>query len=925
MPSGDPVPALRGRHKECEALERMLDAAREGQSSVLVLRGEPGVGKTALLDFAGQRASGFRVARAAGVESEMELPFAGLQQLCAPMLDRLEHLPGPQSEALSLAFGLSKGGAPDRFLIGVAVLSLLSDAAEERPLVCLVDDVQWLDQASMQALAFVARRLLAESVALVFAVRPSGDESLLPRLPELVVKGLSSGDARALLGWVVSWPLDERVRERILAETHGNPLALLELPRGLTPAQMAGGYGLPGGHALSDRIEDSFRQRLEALPVESRRLLLVAAAEPLGDPELVWRAAGRLGIALGAVVAGEFDGLLHVGARVTFRHPLVRSAVYGAASQHDKREAHHALAEATDPQLDPDRRAWHRAQAAAGPDEDVASELERSAGRAQARGGMAAAAAFLERAAALTLDPARRAARALAAAAADAEAGAFDAALRLLGVAEAGPLEEFERARVDLLRGQIAFASSRGSDAPPLLLKAAKRLEPLDVSRSRETYLEALSAAQYAARSATGGGLREVAEAARAAPRPAQPPGAPDLLLDGLALLITEGHGAGAPMLKRALSAFTGGGMSAEQEQRWLWIVWPTAQILWDDEAWHALTTRGVQLARDAGALGLLPIALHQSAGLRLYQGDFADADSLCEEALAIAEATGSPLPPYVPLAIAAFRGREGEASELIETTVRDVSRRGEGVGLTLVAWAKAVLYNGLCRYEEALAAAQRACEDQDEQVWSVLATIELIEAAARSASPEHAGGALERLSDSARASGTDWALGLEACARALLSEGAGADGLYLEAIERLGRTRIRVALARAHLLYGEWLRRERRRADARHQLRIAHEMLDTMGAEAFAERARRELAATGEAVRARTAETYDELTAQEGQIARLARDGHTSREIGAQLFISPRTVDWHLRKVFAKLGINSRRELRTALPDIPRTTAPSS
>ena len=486
------------------------------------------------------------------------------------MLDRLERLPGPQREALGTAFGLSAGHAPDRFFVGLAVLGLLAEAADERPLLCLVDDAQWLDRASAQALAFVARRLLADSVALVFAVRE--EEQELTGLPELVVDGLAHDDARALLRSVIAGRLDERVADRIVAETRGNPLALLELPRGLTAAELAGGFGLPDSRPLSGWIEDSFRRRLDALPARTRRLLLVAAAEPVGEPLLVWRAAERLGIGADAAAPADAAGLCEFGAWVRFRHPLVRSAVYRAASPDERQSTHRALAEATDPEVDPDRRAWHRAQAAPGPDEDVAQELERSAGRAQARGGLAAAAAFLERAAELTLDPARRAQRALEAAQANHQAGAPEAALALLAIAQTGPPDELRRALVDVLRAQIAFAVNRGRDALPLLLKAAKRLEPLDARLARETYLDAFTAAIFAGRLAGGGGLLEVAQAARAAPPASQPPSAADLLLDGFALRIAEGYAAGAPVLKRALSAIRSQDLSGAQGIRWLWV-----------------------------------------------------------------------------------------------------------------------------------------------------------------------------------------------------------------------------------------------------------------------------------------------------------------------------------------------------------------
>ncbi len=912
---------LRGRFQECGVLDRLLEAVQGCESGALVVRGDPGVGKSALLEYVAGRASGCRVARAAGVQSEMELAYSGLDQLCAPVLDRIDRLPEPQRDALRTVFGLSGGAAPDRFLVALAVLGLLSEVAGEEPLVCLVDDAQWLDQASAQALAFVARRLVAESVALVFAVREPSAEQNFAGLPQLVVGGLGEEDSRALLATVIRWPLDERVRDRIVAETHGNPLALLELPRGLTPAQLAGGFGIPSFAALPGRIEDSFARRLAPLPLATRRLLLLAAAEPLGDSVLLARAADRLGIKAEAADAAESEGLVEFRVQVTFRHPLVRSAIYRSASPGERREAHQALAEATDPQLDPDRRAWHFAQAAPGPDEDVATELERCAERAQARGGLAAAAAFLERSAALTVEPGRRTRRALAAAQVMAQSGAL--ALRLLATAEAGPLDGLQRAGAELLRGQIAFASSSGSEAPLLLLKAAASFEPLDVRLARQTYLEALATAMYGRRFSTGTGaiLREVAEAARAAPAASQPLSGTDLLLDGLALLVTHGYPAAAPTLKRALGAFSSKETSAEEALRWLWCACPTAVRLWDDESWDLLSTRYVRLARDGGALGVLPIALNQRAGLHLFHGDFAAAAALLEEAGPITEATGSRLPPYSSLFLAAFRGDEGELSELIEASTTEAVRRGDGVGLIAFDWATAVLDNGVGRYQDALAAAHRAAEDPVALVFPPWATVELIEAAARCGVPEQAARALERLSEATRASGGDWALGAYAYGRALLSDGQSAERLYREAIDRLGRTSIRTSLARAHLLYGEWLRRERRRLDAREQLRTAHEMFVTMGADGFAERTRRELLATGETARTRATGAGSQLTAQETQVAELARQGLSNSEIGARLFISPRTVEYHLHKVFTKLGVNSRLQLHRVLPINPSVT----
>jgi DNA-binding CsgD family transcriptional regulator len=905
---------LLGRRSECRTLDRLIASVQAGESRVLVVRGEAGIGKTALLGYLKERASGCRIARAAGVESEMELAFAGLHQLCAPVLGHLERLPGPQRDALRVAFGLQEGGAPDQFLVALAALSLLAEVAEERPLVCLIDDAQWLDQASTLTLTFVARRLLAERIAMVFAVRASGEPGALDNLPALVVEALGEADARLLLTSGIPGLVDDRVCDRIVAETRGNPLALMELPRGLTSTALAGGFGLPDTMPLASRVEAGFMRRVEPLPVETRRLLLAAAIEPVGDVMLLRRAADRLGIGPDAAGAAEAAGLVEMGARLRFRHPLVRSAVYRAASLPDRQEAHRALAEVTDGDIDPDRRAWHRAQAAQGPDEDVAVELERSADRAQARGGIAAAAAFLERAAALTQDRGRRAQRALDAAQSKLRAGAFEPAAALLAMAEAGPLDELGRARIDLLHAEIAFAQNRGSDAPPLLLAAARRLERLDVALARETYLEAISAAIFAGHLARGPGLREVAEAARNAPR-TQLPRVPDKLLDALAVHFTDGFPTSVPIVQRAVEAFCDEAISGQQALRWLWLASTGPSDLWDHERWYMLASRHVTITREAGALSELPLALNSCVFPLLFAGELAVAASLVEEARTVSEAIGSNLAPYGALCLAAMRGREREARTLIDATMSETAPRGEGIGVTMAQWANALLSNGLGHYGDALAAAQKAASHQEELTVPRWGLAELVEAAARSGAPELASDALERLSKTTRASGTDWALGVECRCRALLNEGEAAEHLYREGIERLGRTRVRVELARAHLLYGEWLAGEQRRIDAREQLHTAHEMFGHIGAEAFAERARRELQATGETVRKRSVEPLDELTAQEAQIARLAGEGQTNPEIGAQLFISPRTVEFHLRKVFAKLGISSRKELHEVLP----------
>jgi len=911
-----PERRLRGRRAEREVLDRLLADMRAGQSGVLVLRGEAGIGKTALLGYLLERASGCRIARAAGVESEMELAFAGLHQLCAPFLDRIECLPDPQRAALGTALGLTDGGAPDRFAVGLAVLSLLSDVAREQPLVCVVDDAQWLDRASAQALAFVARRLVTESVAVVFAVRSPGAGQDLTGLAELVVSGLPDGAARALLESVIIGPLDEQVRDRIVAETRGNPQALLELARGLTPEELAGGIGLPCVTAVPERIEEGFQRQLMPLPPATRRLLLIAAAEPAGDPLLVWRAADRLGVQATAAAPATAAGLIEFGGHVRFCHPLARSAVYRAASPQERHNAHRALAEATDPGIDPDRRAWHRARAATGLDEDVAAELEGSATRARARGGLAAAAALCERAAELTPDRARRARRALAAAQAKQQAGAPDAALRLLAIAEAGPLDELGHGRAELLRARLAADPSRSGDAPQLLLKAASRLEPLHAGLAREAYRDAFRAVLEAGRLAVRGGLVEVAEAVRAAPQPSQPAGGKDLLLNGLAVL-TQGNAVGTPMLKRALTAFRDEVLT-DDGFRWLPLACSVSRDIWDDESWYALSARLIEHARQAGALAMLPAALLMGAPVRLLAGELAMAVSMTEEAEAVGAATANPVGPYGRMVLAAWTGRETEAGQVTATATRDMVARGEGQGLTAAHWVTAVLRNGLCQYDEALAAAEQGSSQYpDEPGLAALSMAELIEAAARTGQPERAADAMRHLAEATATAGTDWALGIQARSRALLSDGESAEYLYREAIDRLSRTRIRVELARAHLVYGEWLRRQSRRVDARDQLRTAYEMLTAMGIDGFAERARRELQATGETVRRRTAGTASQLTGQEARVARLASEGQTNPEIGAQLFLSPRTVEYHLHKAFRKLGVSSRRELRRAMPNL--------
>ena len=903
---------LLGRQRELAVLERLLETARGGHGAIIVVHGDPGVGKTALLELAIEVGEGFRVVRTAGVEGEMELDYAALQQLCSPIMGFAERLPDPQRDALEVAFGLGAGNASSPFLVGLAVLGLLAEAAEEQPLLCVVDDAQWLDGASARALAFVARRLLAERVALAFATRVVGDG--LARFPELRVEPLGRRDARALLQSVLPARFDESVLERIIAETGGNPLALIELPRGLSPAQLAGGFGLPVALPLSTGIEQSFTRRLARLPRQARRLLLLAAAEPVGDPALLLRAAQQLGIPETAAHAVESEGLLKLDGAVVFRHPLVRSAVYGVADANQRREAHRALAAATDPDIDPDRRAWHRAQASSAPDEEVADELERSAARAQARGGFAAAAAFLERAAMLTPAPVRRAQRALVAAQTKFRAGALDDAIGLLSSTEAGSLDELDCARVDLLRAQIAFVSTHGRDAPALLLRAAHRLAPLSQTLASETYLEALAAAMFAGRlAAPGASTLDVALAVKAGTRPSALVGL-ELWLDGLATLVTDSYEAAVPILRRAHTGFDAGDMPASEQVRWKWLATVLSIHMWDDVRWQAISEAHVQEAREVGALGELPLALSQRVYAHLFAGELTTAALLIDEIRTVSEATGSNLTPYGAVGLAALRGREPEAISLIDESRQDATQRGEGVGLSVLDWAQALLYNGLGRYDEARAAALRVTEYPHDLSTSNWGMVELIEAAVRAGTPELAADARLRLAEMARVSGTDWAVGIAARSEALLADDDRAEELYVEAADRLGRSRIAIDLARAHLLYGEWLRRQRRRTDARSQLRLAHGLFSEFGMEAFAERARVELEATGEHARRRTVDTLGQLTPQEAQISRLVAQGLTNREIAAQLFISPSTVEYHLRKAFRKLGVKSRTQLANQL-----------
>jgi DNA-binding CsgD family transcriptional regulator len=880
-----------------------------------VLRGEAGAGKSALVQYVSARAATWRVLSAVGVESEMELAYNGLHQLCGPLFELMDRLPAPQRDALGTVFGVTVGPVPARFVVALAALSLLAEAAEHEPVLCVVDDAHWLDQASAQVLAFVARRLLAERVGIVAAARTGIGDQVLAGMPKLSVRGLNDRDGRELLLENLRGPVDPEVCEQIVAESHGNPLALLELPRGWTAEEVAGGFGILEAQHVTTRIHQSYARRIVQLPADSRLLVLAAAAESIGDPGLLQRAVHSFGVDMKAAGPAVDAGVLQIRRRVEFVHPLARAAAYQVAPPEDRRRAHQALADATDPEVDPDRRAWHRARAAAAPDEDVAVELEHSAARAGARGGMAAVAAFLTRASELTPDPVLRVSRALGAAAANVQAGSFDTAFAMLEMAEEGPVAEPQRAMMDLLRAQLAFASSRGNDATPLLMAAAGRLESLDPPLARQTYVDAFGAALFGARLNDTVGVSDVARAARAAPAAAVGESSPaDLLLDALVGL-SDGYAAGAPACKAAVQHLRDVDVP-EDKLRWLWLGGVIALELWDAEGADSLSSRHVRIARQTGALSDLALALSSHIPVLVFRGELRAAASLVAEASSVEEATGITAAPYGALIVAAWRSSEREARELIGTTIRAASARGEGVGVAICEYSRAVLCNSFGRYEEGLIAAQGA-SDYREVVVENWGLVEVIEAAARTGRVEVAAEALDRLSAKARASGTDWVVGVESRSRALLSHDDDAESLYQDAIGRLGRVPAGADLARAHLLYGEWLRRTRRRVDARTELHGAFDMFTDMGMDGFAERARREVLATGATLRKRTPDTEHELTPQEAQIARLARDDLSNREIGAQLFISARTVEWHMRKVFTKLGVSSRRQLHQALADV--------
>jgi DNA-binding CsgD family transcriptional regulator len=909
----------RVRRSEHGALDRLVSAVQAGQSQVLVLTGEAGIGKSALLDHVARRASECRLLRAAGIDSEMELPFSGIHQLCGPLLGGVDALPAPQQEALKAVFGLAAGAPPDTFLVALATLALMDDAAGGGPLICLVDDVQWLDRASATVIGFVARRLLAEPIGMVLALRTPHAEAGLGALPTLRVPRLERSDALTLLERR-GVSVDERVRDRVIAEARGNPLALLEFSR-QPSAHAWGAAPADGGAHVVDRIEQTYLRRIDALSAATRRFLLLAAAEPDGDALVLGRAAEHLGLPWDVGAPAVEHELIEIGARVRFCHPLVRSAVYRAAGHSDRLDVHRALAVATDAKNDPDRWALHLAQSVVGPDESVASELETAAGRFRERGARSAAAALLERATALTADPHRRGLRAVAAAQALFECGEPDSVHELLAIADLGPVDDVTQAQIVRLRAQTVAARSRSSESVPALLEAARLMTPLDPAQARDAYLEALGASVFAGRMAGPGQTRVAAEQARGAPQSDPPPRAMDLLLEGVSARFTEGYASSVVPLRRALSLLeqhvSGGDAGAVD---WLWLACPVAPEpiapeLWDDESWHQISARAVHLARAAGILTALPVALAYRAFVHLHEGEFDAAQALIDEADDASTAAGRLPLRYTRLALTAWRGDALVAKQLIDSDMREAADRGEGRAVGLAHYASAVLHNGLGQYEQALASARQACEYEDLGFFGWYLE-ELVEAAVRTGDTAAATWAVTQLEERTLAAGTDWALGALASAKAQVATATDTAALFGEAIERLGRSRLRTRLARAELTYGEWLRRNGQRVEARRHLRRAHDAFMQFGADAFAQRAARELSASGDRPRARATTAAPTLTTQELRIAQLARDGLTNAEIGSRLFLSPHTVEWHLRKVFEKLGIGSRKKLAAVLGD---------
>ncbi|MCV7168237.1 helix-turn-helix transcriptional regulator [Mycobacterium stomatepiae] len=906
---------LIGRRREQAAVAKLVANARAGHGGALVVSGEAGIGKTALLDDIVARSGDIRIIRISGAESELELAFGSLQQLCAPLHQFMERLSEPQHNALRVALGIRGGDPPDALLVGLALLGLLGEAAGDQTTMCIIDDAQWLDSASLHMLTIAARRIVADPVAMIFATRDTSTVRELAGLPELTLRGLGAADARALLAATLPGRLDEQVLANIISEATGNPLALLEIPKALSQNELAGGYGIAQAAPPASVVERSFLRQIRGIPAPTRTLLVLAACEPTGRSDWLWAAAAKLGVAPDAVTPAQAAELVNDHNGIRFRHPLIRTAIYRSASLAERRRAHGALAEVITEESSADHRAWHHAHAAAGPDADVADALELSAERARARGGIAASAAFIERAAHLSVDVDLRARRALSAAQAKLEAGSIEAADHLLAVATDSSDDESIGATAELLRARLTFATRRGNDAPPLLLAAAQRLSKTNAPLSRETFLEALTAAALVGRFAsdphnTASRIAQVAH--RDAPPEPHSPHAIDDLLSGLILRLRDGHAAAAPRLRSAVTKFLQEDAAGTAEPRWHEIAYMVCLDLFDQDSYNHLVSRQTRALRATGALSVMPPALVTEAGMSVTAGKFVRAEMLLGEAATIVTATTGGAMPDTPIHcyLAAYRGQEDQCREHVEHKLREAQDVGQGFESATALYALAILHIGLGQFQDALTAASRGV-DYDELGICGYLLAELVEAASRCGDSTAAREALARLTARTDASPTGTAKGIGARSAALVCTDDDADALYREALAQLQRSPAVVYLARTHLVYGEWLRRVKRRSEARTQLRTAYDLFTHMGADGFARRARRELTATGEKVITHTPRAATGLTTQETQIAALVRDGYTNAEIAGQLFLSPRTVEWHLGHIFTKLGVASRRSLR--------------
>lgn len=906
------APTLVGRTAECLVLEAFADKVRTGLSEKLVLAGPPGIGKTRLLDHAADTAKDLLVLRTSGLESELPLGFAALHRLLRPFLDRRERLPEPQKVALGAAFGLLTGPAPDRFLVGLATLSLFTDLAADGPLICLVDDAQWLDRESREALTFVARRLHAEGVGMLFAVRESaaGNE-VFEGLPVYPVTGLPESAGRELLAGAARGPLNEGVARRLTEQTDGNPLALTTLVSVLTTEQLSGQAALPEPLPIGARLATCFLARIRALPKPTQDLLLLASISPLRDEALLWRAAALLGLSAEDADPAIEAGVLGDG--LAFSHPLIRSAVHSAAHPGALRRAHQAISAAVDPDHDPDLRAWHLAAATAGADEAVARDLENSAERARARGGYAAEALLLARAAELTPSPPRRDERRLAAAQVYLMCGDPQSAQRVLLESKSVSGVPAMRGRARRLEAAIETYFCRFEEQPALLLAAAAELDPADGDLAWLMLSQALSSAMLSRGDTMGTTVAELADATlHGLERRSSVPSVHDLFVVAFATRISAGHSAAIPLWRTALRAVREAEL-AEDGMPLAVFAHFASDDLWDEGVRRAVFARLQTFDRDNGALVGLRVVLECQATDALRAGRPDECAACLTESQELLTVIGLPEEQYMQrLELLVWSGAEAEARALA-SSVDSADFPSRAILAAQAARHLIVLELSLGNYRAALDRARPLYADEVPG-HSNLMLADMVEAGVRAQELEPARLAFARLETQARASGTPWALGSLARARALLSDDDAAAASYEEAIDQLGQTTITMDLARTHLLYGEWLRRRKQRLEARIQLRIAYDIFCSARAALFAERARAELAATGERVLRRRPTPDPQLTPQESQIATLAAEGATNTEIAARLYISTSTVEYHLTKVFRKLTVTSRRQLRSTL-----------